>query len=89
MCHGKAILKLSSQTNYRLIVKFYEEMKAIDIKRHRFGYRKIDVLLERKGVVINHRNLLRPYIKESGRCTTKGPQTGAVIAYAITNGFTP
>ncbi len=31
-----------------------EEMKAIASKRLRFGYRRIGVLLERKGMFMNH-----------------------------------
>ena len=31
-----------------------EEMKAIASKRRRFGYRRIGVLLERKGMIMNH-----------------------------------
>jgi putative transposase len=34
-----------------------EEMKAIASKRRRFGYRRIGVLLERKGMIINHKKL--------------------------------
>jgi len=30
-------------------------MKAIASKRRRFGYRRIGVLLERKGMIMNHK----------------------------------
>jgi hypothetical protein len=36
-----------------------EEMKAIASKRRRFGYRRIGVLLERKGMIMNHKKLYR------------------------------
>ncbi len=36
--------------------KVREEMNAIASKRRRFGYRRIGVLLERKGMIMNHEN---------------------------------
>jgi putative transposase len=36
-----------------------EEMKAIARKRRRFGYRRIGLLLERKGMIMNHKKLYR------------------------------
>ena len=41
-----------------------EEMKAIASKRRRFGYRRIGVLLERKGMIMNHKKLYRIYTEE-------------------------
>ena len=41
-----------------------EEMKLIANKRRRFGYRRIGVLLERKGMNMNHKNLYRFYTEE-------------------------
>lgn len=38
-----------------------EEMKAIARKRRRFGYRRIGVLLERKGMIMTHEKLYRFY----------------------------
>jgi putative transposase len=38
-----------------------EKMKAIASKRRRFGYRRIGVLLERKGMTVNHKKLYRRY----------------------------
>jgi len=35
------------------------EMKAIAHKRRRFGYRRIGVMLERKGMTMNHKKLYR------------------------------
>jgi len=35
------------------------EMKAIAHKRRRFGYRRIGVMLERKGMFMNHKKLYR------------------------------
>ena len=35
------------------------EMKKIARKRRRFGYRRIGVLLEREGMVMNHKKLYR------------------------------
>ena len=36
-----------------------EEMGKLAEKRRRFGYRRIGVLLERKGMVMNHKKLYR------------------------------
>ena len=41
-----------------------EKMKAIASKRRRFGYRRIGVLLERKGMIMNHKMLYRLYTEE-------------------------
>lgn len=36
-----------------------KEMQDIAGKRRRFGYRRIGVLLERKGMIMNHKKLYR------------------------------
>jgi len=41
-----------------------KEMKKIAAKRHRFGYRRIGVMLEREGYVMNHKRLYRLYTEE-------------------------
>ncbi len=41
-----------------------QEMKEIAGKRRRFGYRRIGVLLERKGMIMNHKKLYRLYQEE-------------------------
>ena len=41
-----------------------DRMKAIAHERRRFGYRRIHVLLEREGVVVNHKRLFRLYREE-------------------------
>ena len=41
-----------------------EEMKAVAAVRRRFGYRQIGVLLERKGMFMNHKKLYRIYPEE-------------------------
>ena len=41
-----------------------EEMKAIASNRRRFGYPRIGVLLERKGMIMNHKKLYRLYTVE-------------------------
>src|SRR6056297_1467023 len=38
-----------------------KEMQEIAGKRRRFGYRRIGVLLERKGMIMNHKKLYRLY----------------------------
>jgi hypothetical protein len=41
-----------------------EEMKAVAAKRRRFGYRRIGVMLERKGMSMNQKKLYRLYTEE-------------------------
>tara|TARA_R110000851_G_scaffold48331_1_gene116890 strand:- start:783 stop:1292 length:510 start_codon:yes stop_codon:yes gene_type:complete len=40
------------------------EMKAVAKKRRRFGYRRIGVMLEREGMITNHKKLYRLYTEE-------------------------
>ena len=54
-------------------------MQAIASKRRRFGYRRIGVLLERKGMIVNHKKLYRLYTGKAGRQAAQGPQTCAWI----------
>ena len=64
-----------------------EEMKAIASKRRRFGYRRIGVLLERKGMFMNHKKLYRLYTDEKlgvrrrkGRKRARGSRTPMPVA---------
>ena len=57
-------------------------MKAIAAQRRRFGYRRIGVMLERKGVIMNHKKLYRLYTDENlgvkrrrGRKRARGSRT--------------
>lgn len=45
-------------------VEIRKEMQEIAGKRRRFGYRRIGVLLERKGMIMNHKKLYRIYREE-------------------------
>jgi putative transposase len=60
-----------------------KEMKAVAAKRRRFGYRRIGVMLERKGMIMNHKKLYRlgdTTTTKSGhthRSKTKHPQKRA------------
>jgi putative transposase len=62
-------------------------MKAIAAVRRRFGYRRIGVLLERKGMIMNHKKLYRLYCEERlgvkrrrGRKRARGSRTPMPIA---------
>jgi len=64
-----------------------EEMKAIASKRRRYGYRRIGVLLERKGMIMNHKKLYRLYTEEKlgvrrrrGRKRARGSRTPMPVA---------
>lgn len=57
-------------------------MKAVAHKRRRFGYRRIGVMLERKGMIMNHKKLYRLYTEEKlgvrrrrGRKRARGSRT--------------
>ena len=59
-----------------------KEMQEIAGKRRRFGYRRIGVLLERKGMIMNHKKLYRLYREEGlsvkrrrGRKRARGTRT--------------
>ncbi|MCB1356445.1 MAG: IS3 family transposase [Maritimibacter sp.] len=59
-----------------------KEMKAVAAKRRRFGYRRIGVMLERKGMIMNHKKLYRLYTEEKlgvrrrrGRKRARGSRT--------------
>lgn len=59
-----------------------KEMKAVTAKRRRFGYRRIGVMLERKGMIMNHKKLYRLYTEEKlgvrrrrGRKPARGSRT--------------
>ena len=64
-----------------------KEMKEIAGKRRRFGYRRIGVLLERKGMTMNHKKLYRIYREEGlsvkrrrGRKRARGTRTPMPVA---------
>ena len=57
-------------------------MKAVAAKRRRFGYRRIGVMLERKGMIMNHKKLYRLHTEEKldvrrrrDRKRARGPRT--------------
>ncbi|MBL4930195.1 IS3 family transposase [Fuscibacter oryzae] len=59
-----------------------EEMRKIAEKRRRFGYRRVGILLERKGMVMNEKKLYRIYREEGlsvrrrrGRKRARGSRT--------------
>ena len=67
-------------------------MKEIAGKRRRFGYRRIGILLERQGMIMNHKKLYRIYREEGlsvkrrrGRKRARGtraPMPAAALANA-------
>ena len=79
------------------------EMKAVAAKRRRFGYRRIGVMLERKGMIMNHslrgpspqwggespdNALSAVHRGEAGRPAATGPETGAWVADTDAGGHT-
>ncbi len=62
-----------------------EAMKAVALERRRFGYRRIHVMLERQGVVMNQKKLRRLYREEKLQgAPPRRPQAGAGHAQAHT-----
>ena len=64
-----------------------KEMQEIAGKRRRFGYRRIGILLERKGMIMNHKKLYRIYREEGlsvkrrrGRKRTRGTRAPMPVA---------
>ncbi|MBD3665986.1 IS3 family transposase [Sulfitobacter aestuariivivens] len=64
-----------------------KEMKAIANKRRRFGCRRIGVMLEREGMIMNHKKLYRLYTEEKlgvrrrrGRKRARGSRTPMPVA---------
>jgi len=62
-------------------------MKAVAHKRRRFGSRRIGVMLERKGMTMNHKKLYRLYTEENlgvrrrrGRKRARGSRTPMPVA---------
>ena len=53
-------------------------MKAIASKRRRFGYRRIGVLLERKGMIMNHKKLYYSILKKSWSSDGEGAENVCV-----------
>lgn len=62
--------------------KIRAEMKTVAHKRRRFGYRRVGVMLERKGMTMNHKKLYRLHTEEKlgvrcrrGRKRARGSRT--------------
>tara|TARA_B100000780_G_scaffold235962_1_gene176696 strand:- start:221 stop:652 length:432 start_codon:yes stop_codon:yes gene_type:complete len=62
-------------------------MQAIEAVRRQFGYRRIGVLLERKGIIINHKKPCRLYTDQKlaikrrrGRKRARGSRTPMPVA---------
>ena len=55
-----------------------EEIKLVSKERRRFGYRRIQVMLERKGIYMNHNKLRRLYAEEKLQVRRKGGRKRAL-----------
>ena len=49
-----------------------EEIRLVAKERRRFGYRRIQVMLERKGIFMNHKKLRRIYAEEKLQVRRRG-----------------
>jgi len=56
--HRKTVRYRSRRTNDAALLKRLEELAA---QRRRFGYRRLDILLRREGIVANHKRIYRIY----------------------------
>ena len=52
-------------------------MKAVAAERRRFGYRRIRVMLERQGIVMNLKKLRRLYREERLQVPPRRPEAGS------------
>ena len=59
-------------------VDLREAMKALAHKRHRFGYRRLHVLLRREGHALNHKRLFRMYPEEKLHVRRRGGRKRAI-----------
>jgi len=55
-----------------------EAMKKVASERRRFGYRRIHVMLERQGWVVNHKKLRRLYAEEKLQVRRRGGRKRAL-----------
>ena len=55
-----------------------EEIKLVAKERRRFGYRRIQVMLERKGIFMNHKKLRRIYAEEKLQVRRRGGRKRAL-----------
>ena len=55
-----------------------EEIKLVAKERRRFGYRRIQVMLERKGIFMNHKKLRRIYTEEKLQVRRRGGRKRAL-----------
>ena len=49
-----------------------QRLKELALERRRFGYRRLQILLRREGVVLNHQKLFRLYREETRGETGSG-----------------
>ena len=55
-----------------------EAIKLVANERRRFGYRRIQVMLERKGIFMNHKKLRRIYAEEKLQVRRRGGRKRAL-----------
>jgi len=55
-----------------------DEIKLVAKERRRFGYRRIQVMLERKGIFMNHKKLKRIYAEEKLQVRRRGGRKRAL-----------
>jgi len=58
--------------------KLRDEIKLVAKERRRFGYRRIQVMLERKGIFMNHKKLRRLYAEEKLQVRRRGGRKRAL-----------
>ena len=58
--------------------KLRTEIKLVAKERRRFGYRRLQVMLERKGIFMNHKKLRRLYAEEKLQVRRRGGRKRAL-----------
>jgi putative transposase len=59
-------------------VELREELKGLANERRRFGYRRLHLLLQRKGIEVNHKKLFRIYREEKLTVRRRGGRKRAI-----------
>jgi len=49
-----------------------QRLRELSQIRHRFGYRRLHLLLQREGFAVNHKKVYRIYVQEKLKCRKRG-----------------
>lgn len=55
-----------------------QRLRELSQARHRFGYRRLHILLQREGFIVNHKKVYRIYVQEKLKCRKRGGRKRAL-----------